>query len=132
MLKQCGFKDTAPRRLVAEALCELGSPASAKDLHEWIARERERHVGIVTVYRILELFERMGMAHRHSVEGLYSLCRIPSVHGHHVLLHCERCGKVNETHDHALCSQEDALARSAGFTPVRHVSEILGTCISCH
>jgi len=127
-----GLKDTAPRRLVAEALCGIDAPASAKDLHEWIARERDRSVGIVTVYRILDLLEKIGAVHRHSNDGLYSVCHIPSVHGHHVLLHCDACGKIEEKHDHSLCEQEDAVARSAGFRPVRHVSEILGTCHSCH
>jgi len=130
-LKGNGMKDTAPRRLVVEALCAAASPVTAKDLHAWIAKERGRGVGIVTVYRILDVLEKLGMVHRHSSEGVYSVCHIPSVSGHHVLLHCGGCGKVEETHDHGLCEREDAVARSAGFAPERHVSEILGTCLSC-
>lgn len=129
--KAAGMKDTAPRRLVAQALCASSVPASAKDLHAWIARKRGRSVGIVTVYRVLEALEKSGMAHRHASEGLYSVCHIPSVHGHHVLLHCDACGKVEEKHDHVLCEREDQVARSAGFAPARHVSEILGTCLTC-
>lgn len=130
-LAASGMKDTAPRRLVAEALCASRAPLCAKDLHAWIAEKRARAVGIVTVYRVLEALEKAGMVHRHASEGVYSVCHIPSVHGHHVLLHCDACGKVEETHDHALCEREDQVARSAGFVPARHVSEILGTCLSC-
>jgi len=130
-LRQNGMKDTAPRRLAAEALCASDIPVSVKDLHEWIARERGRSVGIVTVYRILEMLEKIGVVHRHASEGVYSVCHIPSVHGHHVLLHCDACGKVEEKHDHDLCKREDSVARSVGFMPARHVSEILGTCLSC-
>lgn len=131
MLLGSGMKDTAPRRLVIEALSDRPGPVAAKDLHAWIARKRGRSVGLVTVYRILDLLERVGAVHRHAAEGMYSVCPIPSVRGHHVLLHCDSCGKVEERHDHSLCAREDAVARSAGFLPDRHVSEILGTCQSC-
>jgi Fur family ferric uptake transcriptional regulator len=123
------LRDTQPRRLVLQALRRLRKPAAPKDVFAWITRRDA--VNLVTVYRILRKFEEVGMVHRHPSTGGITLCSLPGKKGHHGFLSCQKCGRVEEFADAALCAQEDRIARRAGFRPRRHLSEILGVCSHC-
>ena len=131
LLKRFSLRDTQPRRLVIEALYRSRKPLSPYDLQKKIAR-RGAAINTVTVYRILDVFEELGIVHKHPCNGLYSLCSIPHKKGHHGFLHCGACGRVEEFLSKRLCKIENAIARSAKFRPRSHVSEILGLCSACH
>ena len=140
LLRQYDLRQTAPRRLVLEALSCLGKPVAAGELHTWIVRNGGS-VNLVTVYRTLELFEEKGITHRHPSSGNVTLCALPNEHGHHGtvtgtvtchgFLSCRSCGKVEEFSDPELCRQENRIAKNAGFRVAEHLTEILGTCSSC-
>lgn len=116
--------------MVVEAMQCLDKPASPYDIHAWIGGRGDT-VSVVTVYRILAVFEKLNLVHRHACNGLMSLCSMPTSKGHHSFLHCHSCGSVEEVADAALCRAEEGIAKKANFTPTKHVSEILGLCSSC-
>lgn len=130
ILAASGMRDTQPRRLVLAGLKSLGKPVSHKEIHEWILG-RDAAVSLVTVYRILEKFQGLGIVHRHPSSGGVMLCSLEGVGGHHGFLSCRSCGKVEEFADRELCRNEDRIAKKAGFTPHEHMSEIVGVCSSC-
>lgn len=130
ILKKCNLRDTQPRRLVLKALMHMNKPASHKEIHVWI-QSQDAAVNLVTVYRTLETFEERGVIHRHPSSGNIMLCSMSEEAGHHGFLSCESCGKVEEFCDKDLCSQENRIAKKAGFTPKHHVSEIIGVCSTC-
>ena len=130
LLKRYGLRDTQPRRLVAESLIAGKEPSSAYDLRDRIVAGGGS-INQVTVYRVLEAFERLGIAHRHPCNGRYTLCTMPERGGHHGILHCRDCGATEEFVDAELCRSEERVARDAGFRPASHVSELLGTCAAC-
>ncbi|PIR53045.1 hypothetical protein COU76_03255 [Candidatus Peregrinibacteria bacterium CG10_big_fil_rev_8_21_14_0_10_49_10] len=131
LLKQHGLRDTQSRRLVLHALVKGNKPLSQKEVYETIKRT-DGSINLVTVYRILEKLEELGMVHRHLSSGGFVLCSLEGHAGHHVFLSCQDCGKVEECADPELCRHEDRIARSAGFIPKTHLSELLGLCSSCH
>jgi Fur family ferric uptake transcriptional regulator len=129
ILKSHGLRDTQPRRLVIETLRRGCRPLSPQNLQKTI--KAKAAINTVTVYRVLAVFEKIGLVHRHPCNGMFSLCTMPDTHGHHGFLHCHDCGKVEEFRDERLCKIENDIAKSAKFRPSSHVSEIVGTCRSC-
>lgn len=130
ILQKFNLRDTQPRRLVLKALMDIKKPASHKEIHNWIEKQ-DAAVNLVTVYRTLETFEEIGIIHRHPSSGGIMLCSMSEEAGHHGFLSCEKCGNVEEFCDKNLCSQEDRIAKKAGFTPKHHMSEIIGICAGC-
>lgn len=130
LLKRNGLRDTRPRRLVIAALQALREPASPAEIQQWIAKKGGA-VDAVTVYRILDVLQKLGLTHRHPCSGAATLCALPGTPGHHGFLHCTSCGRVQEYCDASLCKLEDRIAKKAGYSPTSHVSEILGLCPSC-
>lgn len=128
-LRRHGLRSTAPRHFVMDALA-LSGALSPADIAKRI-RKKGHSAGIVTVYRVLAALESVSLVHRHPAEGLFSLCTLPDQAGHHILLHCTHCGKIDETQDSALCRHEDRAAESMGFRADQHLTELLGTCRSC-
>ena len=128
-LAEAGFSDTRARRAVVTALCEADSGATPADL---LARGRVRHarLGQVTVYRTLEILERLGLARKlHQEDGRSTYAASSRGHGHHVI--CRTCHRVAEYEgcsiDKAL---RDASART-GYLVEGHWLEMFGLCPSC-
>ncbi len=130
LLRQAGLRDTQSRRLVLSALARAQKPLSHKDIFDIIVQE-DGAINLVTIYRVLEKFEEVGLVHRHLSSGGMVLCTLDAP-GHHILLSCSTCGKVEECMDPHLCQHENHLAKKAGFTPQTHFSEIIGMCSTCH
>lgn len=130
LLKLRGLRDTVPRRGVLDACLALDKPVSPKDVFHWL-HTRKRTIDLVTIYRILEKLETLGLVHRHACNGDVALCSMPEKEGHHAFLHCSRCGHTREFVSASLCRTENAIAQRLEFTPSQHVSEIVGTCRSC-
>lgn len=129
-LRERGYRETQPRRLVLEAMDALEAPASAYDIHEKIAR-RNKHVSPVTVYRVTELLQSLGLAHRHPCSGKLSLCEHPGKVGLHGYLHCRDCGSSEEFCSPELGAATRTHAKRRGFNAGNPLLEIVGTCRSC-
>lgn len=129
LLKRAHLKDTQTRRIVLTALARLTKPVSPYDLQRKL--QAKSPLGIVTIYRILEAFEKAHIIHKHPCNGMFSLCTMPDTSGHHGFLHCHDCGKVEEFASKKLCAIEHGIAHKAGFRAATHVSEIAGTCKHC-
>jgi Fe2+ or Zn2+ uptake regulation protein len=130
LLRRVGLRHTRPRRLVLEALLRARTPLSYGGVHAQIAAAGGS-VNLTTVYRILDRFAACGLVHRHLSSGGVVLCSLPEEWGHHVLLSCRACGRVEERCDPSLCRHEDRLAARAGFRSTFHWSEVVGTCAAC-
>jgi Fe2+ or Zn2+ uptake regulation protein len=128
-LAEAGFSDTRARRAVVSALCEAETGASPADL---LARGRARHarLGQVTVYRTLEILERLGLARKlHQEDGCSTYAVSSRGHRHHVI--CRRCHKAVEYEGCSIDGAvQDAAART-GYLVEGHWLEMFGLCPSC-
>lgn len=127
LLRRRGLRSTLPRRKVITALSLRSMPLSPPEIVDAV----DGSVNLVTVYRMLEDMENVGLVHRHHPTGKFVLCSMPEQKGHHGFLHCVSCGKTEEFMDPALCKMENTIAKRAGFTPVSHLSAIDGHCAAC-
>jgi Fur family transcriptional regulator, ferric uptake regulator len=120
-IRGCGYKATPQRLAVLEAI--------AMEQHQSMEGIRARcpEVGMVTVYRTLDLFSELGLVRRLDLGGgpRYELAED---HHHHLI--CEDCGSVTEFEQCPLDLQR--LPRVGGDFEVRaHSLEVYGTCSDC-
>jgi len=130
LLRKNGYRDTQPRRMVLEALHGLNEPSSPYDLQKWIT-DQQGNVSIVTVYRVLELLQKLGLVHKHPCSGKLALCEHPGANGLHGYLHCHDCGKSEEFCSPELSTATRKQATVRGFTASSPLLEIVGSCEVC-
>lgn len=125
LLKKHNQSITKPRLAVFDAL--LGKePLSMHALAEQV-READR----ASVYRTIDLFERLGIVQRLNTGWKYKLELTDKFADHHHHLTCTNCGRtiaMNET------ELEETIARLAvrhNFKPTAHQIEIQGLCDNC-
>lgn len=104
----------------------------ADEIH---ARLRRAHpeIGLATVYRTLDMLERIGVLHRTDFgEGRSQFELNPNDEGHyHHHLICLECGRIIEFQDDLLDQLEAEIARKSGFAVVDHTLRVYGYCRSC-
>ena len=123
-----GLKVTPQRTAVFEALVNQHRPTSVYDLRR--ADKKIGRLNPITIYRILEVFARIGLAHRVSGNE-FTFCGIPDgkKKGCHQFLICDERESVTEV-TLATCNEND-IARKYGFRVFDHVNEIHGLCKEC-
>lgn len=128
LLRSRGLRLTAQRQLILEAVLNLGH-ATPEQVHSAV-REVAAGVNITTIYRTLELLERLGLVrHTHLSHGS------PTYHAanddQHIHLVCRNCGAVDELEPERIQPLCDSLARERGFqVDIGHVS-FFGVCGKC-
>jgi Fe2+ or Zn2+ uptake regulation protein len=129
LLGSAGERMTRPRAIVAALVAAREGPFTARDL--WREDRGQPAVGRATVFRTLELFERLGFLERIDLPDgshAYVRCR-PSAHHHHVV--CVRCGRAVEIADSGLQRVTAEVARTTGFILEEHRLELFGLCPAC-
>jgi Fur family zinc uptake transcriptional regulator len=129
-LRSKGYKVTEPRKQVLKALTEAERPVSPYDIQKILARHGE-HMNHVTIYRILDLFCLLNLAHRVSSLGGFVRCTLGEGAGCHRFVVCRQCGAFHEFADKSLCDEENEIARELGFRTEQHLAESVGLCGNC-
>src|ERR1700712_599123 len=127
-LREGGYRLTAQRQLVLEAVASLGH-ATPEDICAQV-QETAQAVNISTIYRNLELLEELGLvahAHlRHGAPTYHATTEEPHVH-----LVCSRCDAVQSVSVDLVEPLVSKLGRERNFTvDVRHVT-FSGLCKDC-
>jgi len=128
-LGSAGERLTQPRALVAELVASREGPFTARDVVS------EGSVGPppvarATVFRTLELFERLGLLERLDLpDGSHAYVRCLPSHHHHVV--CVRCARTVDIPDSGLQGVTSEIARSTGFHLQGHRLELFGLCPEC-
>jgi len=124
--RRAGRRVTKARLAVLQAVAEAGCGADARQVHRLAERVYPK-IGLVTVYRTLELLVREGWVDRWYEGGVarYELAR---PHHHHLV--CLRCRSVVPWED---CPVDlpPGTKLGAGFLVTAHRVEILGYCPAC-
>lgn len=125
-LRGSGFRLTPQRRLILDAVAELGH-ATPEDV---AVQVRELGINTSTVYRNLEVLEGLGLLkHTHLVD------RAPTYHvvtdHEHVHLVCRNCQRVRSVAPEVVAALAQTLHDEHGFVvDIGHLA-IFGTCVSC-
>lgn len=118
---------TRPRKLVFDLLLNQ-EPQSMQVL----ARRAEDKMDRATVYRTVELFEKLGIARRLNIGWKYKVELADVFSGHHHHLYCTNCGRMLDLPENPMLeTMIDTVAAKSGFRPRGHQLEIYGLCASC-
>jgi len=128
-MQAAGARLTAPRRAVARVLRESHGWMSA----EAIATCARRHcpsIGLVTVYRTLDLLESLGIARRvHGPTGCHGYALASIEDGHFIV--CRDCNQVIEFEGCDVDRVVRRVTRQTGFQVETHMLELVGLCPAC-
>lgn len=125
ILKSHGQSITASRIAVFDTL--LGQePMSMRELVS-----RAHTIDRASVYRVVSLFERLGIVQRLNIGWKYKLELSGSFTSHHHHLTCMKCGKVVALREEDLEDTITAIACANSFTVESHQIEIQGLCPDC-
>lgn len=128
LLKEKDYKMTGPRMAVLGVLEKAEIPLSAYDIEERIPENIS--INVVTIYRVLDIFEKLGIAHRvHSKEG-FVRCDFEGQKGCHFFAVCNECSRASEFINDA-CTMDDIIPKDLPFKNLKHLSEITGVCNYC-
>jgi Fe2+ or Zn2+ uptake regulation protein len=128
-LSQSGYRLTRPRRAVIRALLEDDSYASPAEVRER-ARAHCPSLGLVTVYRTLDLLAGLGFVRRiHAEDGCHGYAA--AEHGHRHYLVCRSCGATVEFEGCDLSPFLARVGRDTGYVIEDHLLELVGVCGTC-
>ena len=102
---------------------------TAEQMYRVLAK-KDRHIGLATIYRTLNLFCEAGLAQaRHF--GAQTQYDNVAHKGHHDHLICTSCGKIVEFENDEIERLQEEVAAKNSFTIQTHKLELYGLCASC-
>lgn len=132
-LRKEGYKLTTQRRAILKVIIDNHDEHLSSDEVFNIVRKDYPELGIATVYRTLQLFEKLNIVYKLNFDDGCSRYEINSGtdHHHHHHLICLDCGKVAEVKLDLLDSLEHEIESEEQFTIVDHNVKFYGYCSKC-
>jgi Fe2+ or Zn2+ uptake regulation protein len=128
-LREHRRKLTRPRRAVLDIIAAADQHLTPAEIHTR-ARKKYPHLGLVTVYRTLDLLTELGYVQRvHLSDGCHSYISAPQGHAHNLV--CSNCGKAEKFQDCDLEPLIASLQHKTGYAIQVHMLELMGTCPAC-
>ena len=125
-----GLRLTGLRRRVLELVWNSHKPAGAYEILDRLNREGKR-AAPPTVYRALEFLMGAELVHRLDSLNAFVGCPDPGRSHTGQFLICRGCRYVAELDDAEIDALVERKAARLGFTAVRQMVEIEGTCRNC-
>ena len=118
-IRSAGLKVTRARISVFKLLeTHPHSHLSAYDIHQQLF-DKEKSIGIATVYRVLNQFVEAGICVRHNFETGQSLYELaPDIHHDHMV--CLSTGMVIEFEDELIEERQKKMAAEKGYKIIDH------------
>jgi len=130
VLRANGYKVTRPRKQVLRVLDGAQEPVSPYEIQKILDGNGE-YLNHVTIYRILDLFCDLNLAHKVLLLNGFVKCTLGKKEGCHRFMVCRECGAFQEFADKTLCEEENEIALDLGFHTEQHFSEFAGICSDC-
>jgi Fur family ferric uptake transcriptional regulator len=130
-LERDGYRLSTPRAAVVETLATLGCSVTAKEIADRL-HERGEEVGVASIYRTLDLLDRLRLARRvDAAEGVARYEPIDPSGDHHHHIVCERCGLVTAFEDRGLEAAIEQLSHRVEYSIDAHDVTLRGECPGC-
>lgn len=129
---------TVSRKAILDLLSQTSKHMSAKEIYAALYKLYPG-IGLTTIYRTLDLLERMGLINKFSVgdgQNRYEFKSGEKKEHHHHLI-CTKCGKIIDYSDFVdeelklVKKTEEILAVKYNFAIKDHNIEFLGLCEKC-
>jgi len=127
------YKMTPQRRMILETMLENSQQhLSAEELYA-LVHEKDKDVGLATVYRTLELLEDLNLVQKLNFgdgRSRFELTQLQKKHHHHHLV-CLRCNQIFEVKEDLLQQLETLIEQEHGFQIQDHRVSFYGYCKNC-
>lgn len=133
IFKEEGYKLTTQRRAILDVIVEnQDKHLSPEEIYD-IVKKKYPEIGIATVYRTLQLLEKLNIIYRLNFDDGYNRYELnyDSENHHHHHLICLKCGKVMEVKLDLLENLENEIENENGFKIVDHNVKFFGYCADC-
>ena len=128
ILRDNKYSVTKARLLVFRLLVSAAGPQSISQL----IRSSKETVDRVSVYRTIELYEKLGIVQRINIGWKYKLELSDIFLEHHHHISCINCGRVFAIEEEAGVEKLiEKLGESSGFILTSHQLELQGYCSKC-
>ena len=124
-LARGGYRLTGPRRVLLDAMQDLGDHFVADDV---VAAAPS--VGRATVFRTMRLLQELGVVCQVVLDDGATAYRLASS-GHHHHLVCSDCGAVSDFASGDVEELLAGIARRTGYQIDAHRLEVYGRCAAC-
>lgn len=132
-LKVEGYKLTPQRRAILDVIIDNeGKHLSTEEIYD-IVKVGCPDIGLATVYRTLQLLEKMKVVCRMNFDdgcNRYELVHHNEDHQHHHLV-CINCGSVQEVQGDLLDALEASIEKKYDFKVTNHSLKFFGYCSKC-
>ncbi len=128
-MARAGFKVTAPRRAVLQSVARMRAPLTVDEI---LSRSRRSYprLGMVTVYRTLEILRALGHVRRlHMESGCHTYMASILPHAHYLI--CSHCGRAVEFSQCRMDGMLRGVAQQTGYRISSHWLELFGQCPRC-
>jgi len=128
-LRELGYRLTPQRIMVLEAIEQADSHISADEIYTQVL-SRYPHMNVSTVYRTLELLEKLGLVTKTDLgDGRVRYHSIQDGHHHHLL--CQKCGAIIDVEESMLSPLWAEIRQQHGFeVNMKHMA-FFGLCSNC-
>ncbi|MBI2617274.1 transcriptional repressor [Candidatus Gottesmanbacteria bacterium] len=126
-LQNFGYRLTTPRTEILKVLSTT-KPLSTKEVFAFLKKNGSQ-VDIVTTYRTLELFEKLGFIRKIQLEDKTSRYELIGASHHHHLV-CMKCKNIEDVQveEGLLLNQ---IKKQSRFRVEKHALEFFGICGNC-
>ncbi len=130
ILREQGYKLTPQRHAVLKVMAATHDQLTPEAIYER-ARAARPDIGLVTVYRTLDLLAKLDLVCRiHAPDGCHGyMMRRPVDHHHHLV--CSGCRTVVDFAECSLSELEEKVSRETSFDITGHLLELYGLCPEC-
>jgi Fur family ferric uptake transcriptional regulator len=133
ILKEKNLKITPQRNDILQILCNSkGHHIDIYTIYESVPVKGKKKMGLATIYRTMETFEKVGLVSRITMEkspAQYELI-IYDKSGHHHLI-CLKCGLVQEISDMLAGDFKARIQEEKNFKVIGKPMKIYGYCSKC-
>ena len=120
---------TAPRQTVLRVVAESEKALSPTEIYD-LGRGEYEKLGLVTVYRTLEMLEDLELVMRvHMADNCHAF--VAGIEGHQHLLLCEKCGRVEYFSGDNIDGLIERVEQDSGYQIKSHWLQLFGLCSQC-
>lgn len=131
-LGELAYRLTPQREAVLDVFVRRPDTHLSADQVYLETKKAQPDIGLATVYRALELFEKLGVLHKLEDADGQSHFEFTDGEGHyHHHLLCFGCGKILHYTKDLLEGVEEQVTRETGFKIVDHSLRFFGYCSEC-
>ena len=128
-LRRRGYKLTPQRQAIIRMAVLSEDHLTPAALHGKLHCDHPG-IGLVTVYRTLEILARLGLiCEVHAGGSCRSYVLSTPEHHHHLI--CSQCGRVLDFSSHNLRQLRKRLSQETGFEIRGQLLEFVGLCVEC-